>query len=170
MCLATAREGEPSARMVLLKSVDARGFVFFTNYRSPKGVQLADNPRAALVWRWYDLGRQVRATGPVERIAGVDSDTYFATRARGSQISAWASPQSVPLDGRAALEREVAAAEARFAGQPVPRPPWWGGLRVVPVSVEFWQGRPDRLHDRVRYQAVAGGGGTPRWRIERLAP
>ena len=168
MCVASvADDGSPSARMVLLKSADPRGFVFFTNYDSQKGRELAARPQAALVWRWYLLQRQVRVDGTVELIAADESDAYFASRARGSQLSAWASPQSAVLADRNDLEARMAAVVARFEGvEVVPRPPWWGGLRVVPSSVEFWQGRPDRLHDRLRYvrdDATA-------WRIERLAP
>jgi pyridoxamine 5'-phosphate oxidase len=166
MCVATAADGMPSARMVLLKSVD-RGFVFFTNYESQKGREVAANPAAALLWRWYAVQRQVRATGTAERVSAEQSDAYFATRDRGSQLSAWASAQSTVLAGRAALDAEMAAAKARFAGvAEVPRPSWWGGLRVVPSSLEFWQGRPNRLHDRLRYVRRAGVG----WRVERLAP
>jgi pyridoxamine 5'-phosphate oxidase len=171
MCIASTIDGAPSARMVLLKSVDAGGFVFFTNYRSQKALELAANPAAALVWRWYALQRQVRVAGRVERIGDDESDAYFASRARGSQLSAWASPQSEVLADRATLDARMEAVEARFDGVAgVPRPPWWGGLRVVPSSVEFWQGRANRLHDRLRYVAVGGGAGVLGWRIERLAP
>jgi pyridoxamine 5'-phosphate oxidase len=166
MCVATALVGIPLARMVLLKAFDSRGFVFFTNYNSDKGRALAANPVAALVWRWYPVKRQVRVAGDVERISAEESDRYFATRDRGSQLGAWASAQSTVVPDRAALDASMAAVEARFAGvADVPRPPWWGGLRVVPKSVEFWQNRENRLHDRLRY--VRGPSG---WRVERLAP
>jgi pyridoxamine 5'-phosphate oxidase len=167
MCVATTADGIPSARMVLLKSAAAAGFVFYTNYDSQKGRELAANPVAALVWRWHAVGRQVRATGAVEQISAEESDAYFASRDRGSQLSAWASAQSSVLPDRAALEARVAEVEARFPdGVGVPRPPWWGGLRVVPSSIEFWQGRPNRLHDRLRYTRIGDSG----WRVERLAP
>jgi pyridoxamine 5'-phosphate oxidase len=166
MCVATALNGIPSARMVLLKSFDRRGFVFFTNYNSRKGRDLAANPVAALVWRWYPVRRQVRAEGEVERISAEESDRYFASRDRGSQLGAWASAQSTVVADREALEAEMAAVSARFGTDaPVPRPPWWGGLRVVPQSVEFWQNRENRLHDRLRYVREPSG-----WRVERLAP
>ena len=166
MCLATDAGGVPAARMVLLRGVDARGFVFHTNYDSDKGRHLAANPAAALVFRWYRLQRQVRVSGPAGRISDEESDAYFRTRPRGAQVGAWASRQSAVLPGRAALESAVAAVEARFAGTEVPRPPWWGGIRVVPSVVEFWQGRQDRLHDRLRYRRQGAEG----WVIERLAP
>jgi pyridoxamine 5'-phosphate oxidase len=162
-----AADGTPSARMVLLKHVDPRGFVFYTNYRSQKGEELAARPGAALVWRWFPLERQVRVRGQAERVSAEESDAYFATRPRGAQIGAWASPQSQVLTGRDDLEARVAAAEARFAGGPVSRPPWWGGIRVVPQSVEFWQGRESRLHDRLRYTKVPP---AAEWQVERLAP
>jgi pyridoxamine 5'-phosphate oxidase len=164
--LATATAaGHPTARMVLLKSFDAHGFVFYTNYRSRKGRELARNPRATLLFYWGGIGRQVRIEGRVERLMARDSDAYFATRPRGSQLAAWASPQSAVLAGRGALERRVAAF-ARKHPAAVPRPPHWGGYRLVPEAFEFWQGREDRLHDRVLYRRARGG----RWRIERLAP
>jgi pyridoxamine 5'-phosphate oxidase len=166
MCVATVNGADPSARVVLLKAFDRRGFVFFTNYTSAKGRDLAANPVAALVWRWYSVRRQVRVAGEVERTSGEDSDTYFASRPRGSQLSAWASAQSTVVPDRAALEARMAAVEARFSAvAEVPRPPWWGGLRVVPHAVEFWQNRDDRLHDRLRYVPD-----PPGWRVERLSP
>jgi pyridoxamine 5'-phosphate oxidase len=166
MCLATDADGVPSARMVLLRSVDGRGFVFHTNYESDKGRQLTRNPAAALVFRWYRLQRQVRINGQAERISGEESDGYFRTRPRGAQVGAWASHQSAVLASRAELEVAVAEVEARFASTEVPRPPWWGGIRVIPSALEFWQGREDRLHDRLRYRRT----GAERWVIERLAP
>ena len=166
VCLAsTADDGTPAARMVLLKGVDQRGFVFYTNYESDKGRQLAAHPFAALVWRCYLLRRQVRVTGRTARVAPSESDAYFASRDRGSQLSAWASRQSDVLPDRATLDASMATMETRFSGRVVPRPHWWGGIRVAPTSIEFWQGRPNRLHDRLRYLKVDG-----RWRIERLAP
>ena len=168
MTLATVdAAGRPTARIVLMKGVDARGVVFHTNYDSRKGRDLAANPRAALLFFWVGLERQVRIDGAAERVSAEDSDAYFAARPRGSQISAWASPQSEQLPDRAALERRYAEAEARFAaaGDAVPRPPNWGGYRVVPEAFEFWQGRRSRLHDRIAYRQDAGA-----WSIGRLAP
>jgi len=166
LCVASlAADGTPDARMVLLKAVDERGFVFYTNYESEKGRQLSARPVAALVWHWSPLRRQVRVTGVATRVAAEESDAYFVSRERGSQLSAWASPQSEVLPDRAALDARMGAMEDRFSGQEVPRPAWWGGIRVAPTAIEFWQGRADRLHDRLRYRATAGA-----WRIERLAP
>ena len=166
MCLATATaEGKPSARMVLLRGLDLRGFVFFTNYGSHKGRELAARPRAALVFYWAPLDRQVRIDGAVERLAPDESDAYFARRPRGHRISAWASPQSEPIADRATLEAAVAASEARFAAIDVPRPAFWGGYRVAPEQIEFWQGRRNRVHDRLLYARAAGG-----WTRTRLAP
>lgn len=163
--LATAtRSGRPSLRMVLLKSFDAGGFVFFTNYRSRKARELAHNARASLMFYWGHLARQVRIEGRVVKVPAKHSDEYFSTRPRGSQVGAWASPQSAVLRGRADLERSFSAAARRYPDA-VPRPPDWGGYRVVPEVIEFWQGRADRLHDRLRYRRTRGG-----WRIERLAP
>ncbi|MFN0092940.1 MAG: pyridoxamine 5'-phosphate oxidase [Acidimicrobiales bacterium] len=164
--LATAdASGAPSARHVLVKGVDAGGFVFYTNYESRKGRELAANPRAALVFTWSALARQVSARGSAARVSAGESDRYFASRPRDSQLGAWASRQSEPLADRASLDEAFAAAAARFAGAAPPRPPYWGGYRLVPEEVEFWQGRPNRLHDRLRYRREAGG-----WRLERLSP
>lgn len=169
VALATADEdGRPSARMVLLKAVDARGFVFYSNAGSCKGRQLAANPWAALLFFWPELDRQVRAEGTVERLSDAESDVYFATRPRASQMAAWASPQSAVLVDRAALEARLADVGARFddAEQPIPRPPYWGGYRVRPTAIEFWQGRPARLHDRFSYRRADDG----TWSVARLAP
>lgn len=164
--LATATpDGRPSARMVLLKGHDADGFVFFTNTASRKGRELDANGWAALLFHWPALGRQVRAEGRVAPIDPAASDAYFATRARDSQIGTWASQQSAVLADRAALIARVAAAEARFNGAAVPRPPHWGGYRLSPEAVEFWQSRPHRLHDRLRYRPHGAI-----WTVERLAP
>jgi pyridoxamine 5'-phosphate oxidase len=166
MTLATVDAGGmPHARYVLLRGVDDRGFRFFTSYRSAKARDLDERGVAALTWGWLEQHRSVRAGGPVRRLDPGESDAYFASRPRGSQIAAWASPQSEVIPSREELERRVAAAEARFAGREVPRPEHWGGYLLEPVEVEFWQGRQNRLHDRVRYRRDDGG-----WALERLAP
>lgn len=177
--LATAdQHGRPSARAVLLKAIDDGGFVVFTNYDSRKGREVAVNPWAALTFVWLELSRQVRIEGHVERVSESVSDAYFASRPRGSQLGAWASPQSHPIADRAELDRYVADAAARFGDGPIPRPPNWGGLRVVPVAIELWQGRGSRLHDRLVYLPADGeprpepgsDARVARWRIERRAP
>ena len=166
MTLATVDgQGVPDARIVLVRGADARGLAFFTNYESPKSRHLDARPVAAATFAWLDLHRQVRVRGIVERVDDEDSDAYFASRPRASQIGAWASPQSRPLRDRAELDALVEAATERFAGSDVPRPPHWGGWRLVADEWEFWQGRPSRLHDRVHYRLV-----DERWRIARLAP
>jgi pyridoxamine 5'-phosphate oxidase len=164
--LATAsREGAPSARVVLLKGVDT-GFVFFTNYESRKGRELGENRRAALVFHWQPLGRQVRVEGAVERLSASESAAYFATRPRGAQLGAWASAQSEPIEDRAALEKRLAEVTYERESQDVEAPPFWGGLRLSPERLEFWQHGADRLHDRFAYERDAGSG----WRITRLSP
>ncbi len=169
MTVATATaDGRPSARVVLLRGFDERGFAFYTNYESRKAADLEENARAALVFYWPQLDRQVRVEGAVERIDAVESDAYFARRPRGHRIGAWASPQSWPIPDRADLESRLAAVGESFAdvGDAVPRPPFWGGYRVVPEVFEFWVNRTDRLHDRVRYTRSGDGS----WSIDRLAP
>jgi len=172
--LATADpDGTPDARVVLLRGLDDRGAVWFTNRRSAKGRQLGSLPSAALVAFWPELERQVRLRGPVTPLSEAESDVYFASRPRGSQVGAWASEQSEPVADRSTLERQVAAVEARFAGREVPRPPHWGGYRLTPEVVEFWQGRASRLHDRIRCTLLSGEAPAHdpvRWRIERLQP
>jgi pyridoxamine 5'-phosphate oxidase len=167
MTLATASAtGAPSARMLLLRGHDERGFVFYTNYESEKGKALDENARAALVFYWDALGRQVRVEGRVERVSREESEAYFASRPEGSRIAAWASEQSRTVPGgRPELEERFRETEARFGGGPIPLPPFWGGYRVIPDWIEFWHSRRNRLHDRLRYTRTAGG-----WSVERLAP
>jgi pyridoxamine 5'-phosphate oxidase len=167
MTLATASlEGVPAARIVLLKEYDENGFVFYTNYESAKGQELAENPRASLLFFWKELERQVRITGMVEKVSGTESDAYFLSRPVGSQIGAWASPQSHIIESRTWLEEQVSMLEEKFRTEKLTRPPHWGGYRVKPVIIEFWQGRSSRLHDRLQYTLQENGS----WKIERLAP
>jgi pyridoxamine 5'-phosphate oxidase len=166
MIVATAdAAGRPSARTVLLKGYDDRGFVFFTNYTSRKGAEALANPQASVVFPWFPMQRQVIACGGVQKVSRAETEEYFATRPRGSQLGAWASPQSQVVPDRAAVDAGLAAAVERFGEGPVPAPPHWGGLRLLPETVEFWQGRSNRLHDRLRYRRTPDD-----WVIERLAP
>ncbi len=166
MILATATgEGKPSARTVLLKGYDERGFVFYTNYEGRKAGELETNPECALLFYWGELERQVRVEGTVSRISEQESDEYFASRPRGSRLGAWASQQSRPVEDRSVLEERVRALETEYEGREIPRPPFWGGYRVEPEEIEFWQGRESRLHDRLVYRREDGA-----WRIERLQP
>jgi pyridoxamine 5'-phosphate oxidase len=166
MTLATVNnEGRPSARIVLLKGFDEKGFVFFTNYQSKKGKELEDNPHAALVFFWKELERQVRIEGGIEKISEADSDAYYQSRPAGSRIGAWASPQSEVVDGRETLENNFKALEKKFENASIPRPGHWGGYILRPSMIEFWQGRSSRLHDRIQYSLKEKG-----WVIERLAP
>jgi pyridoxamine 5'-phosphate oxidase len=166
MTLATAgADGAPSARMLLLKGADDEGFVFYSGYVSRKADELDQNPRAALVFYWRPLGKQVRVEGPVERVSEGESAAYFAMRPRGSQLAAWASQQSQPLESREELERRYAQLEREYAGREVPRPPHWGGFRLRPDAIEFWEHRENRLHDRFRYTRAREG-----WRAELLSP
>jgi pyridoxamine 5'-phosphate oxidase len=166
MSLATvAASGAPSARIVLLKGVEGGAFVFYSNYESRKGRELASRPQACLVFLWAELERQVRVEGRVERVAAGDSDAYYASRPLGARLSAWASAQSERVADRATLERALSAMASRHGDRP-PRPPHWGGYRLVPEAIEFWQGRENRLHDRLLYTRAGGAG----WKIERLAP
>jgi pyridoxamine 5'-phosphate oxidase len=167
LTLATAsRDGRPSARVVLLKGFDERGFVFYTNYESRKGRELDENPFAAMVFLWDELERQVRIEGAVERVSADESDDYFNSRPWGSRLGAWASKQSTVITGRDVLDQQWQELTAAYEGREVPRPPHWGGYRVIPQVIEFWQGRPSRLHDRLRYTRQQDGA----WVIERLSP
>jgi len=167
MSLATATpDGAPSARIVLLKGMSERGFVFFTNYTSAKGRELEQNPRAALNLFWVQLERQIQISGTVEKTSRAESEEYFHSRPRGSQLGAWASAQSTAIANREALEASLAEVTARFGDGAIPLPPHWGGYRVVPAAIEFWQGRTNRLHDRFRYTRQGDGS----WLIERLSP
>ncbi|MFN0313765.1 MAG: pyridoxamine 5'-phosphate oxidase [Burkholderiales bacterium] len=166
MTLATCdAESRPAARIVLLKDFDARGFVFFTNYESRKGHELARNPGAALLFYWHALERQIRIEGSIEKVSAIESDEYFQSRPLGARLGAWASPQSEVVPNRAFLEQRYADFAGRYESDP-PRPPHWGGYRIKPNLLEFWQGRPDRMHDRIRYRLQ----NEMRWEIERLAP
>ncbi len=166
MTLATATsDGVPAARIVLLKGADQRGFVFYTNLESRKGEELAANTRAALLFHWKPLGRQVRIEGRVERVTDAEADAYYATRPRISRLGAWASDQSRALSDRAELQRRLASYEAKYPGEAIPRPPHWSGFRVVPERFEFWQNMPFRLHDRTVYRKAAGG-----WTVGKLFP
>ncbi|MGN8115407.1 pyridoxamine 5'-phosphate oxidase [Labrys sp. 22185] len=168
MALATVDpDGLPDVRMVLLKGLDDKGFVFYTNTQSAKGQELAGTPKAALLFHWKSLRRQVRVRGPVERVTDAEADAYFATRPRGSRIGAWASQQSRPLEGRFALEKAVATYTAKFAIGEIPRPPHWTGFRILPVQIEFWHDKPFRLHDRLVFRRVENQGG---WSREQLYP
>ena len=161
----TSRDGVPSGRIVLLKGVDADGFVFYTDYRSRKAAELAENPLAALVFLWKEIERQVRVSGAVTRVPPAESEAYFRSRPLGSRLGAWASHQSSVIASREELEERLRTVSARFIDADVPLPPHWGGFRVVPDELEFWQGRPDRLHDRLRYQRTPEG-----WTVARLSP
>jgi len=167
MTLATADlSGRPSARTVLLKGFDKQGFVFYTNYESRKGKELTENPQAALLFTWLELERQIRIEGKVEKVTRDESLAYFQSRPKGSQIGAWASPQSRVIEGRLVLEKQVASLQTQYAqDDKLPLPPFWGGYRLRPDCIEFWQGRESRLHDRICYKRSDNG-----WKIERLAP
>lgn len=167
LSLATAtRDGRPSVRTVLLKHCDGRGFVFYTNYESRKGRELAGNPRASLLFPWVTLERQIIAEGEISKVSREEADAYFHSRPRASQLAAWASPQSTVIAGRPVLEESYRVVEKKYEGREVPLPPHWGGYRLSPDTVEFWQGRRSRLHDRLRYRREPGGD----WVVERLSP
>ena len=163
-------DGRPSARTVLLKGADSRGFVFYTNKESRKAAELAANPRAFLLFHWKSLARQIRIEGAVEHVTDAESDAYFATRARVSRLGAWASAQSRPLASRSELEQRLAHYEARYPGEDIPRPPYWSGYRVIPESFEFWQNMPYRLHDRTTYTRAPGTRAPGGWTIGKLFP
>ncbi len=166
MTLATASQNRiPSARVVLLKGFDERGFIFYTNYDGAKGKELAENPKAALVLHWKEIERQVRINGNVSKISREESERYFHSRPRGSQLSAWVSRQSEVIKGREVLEKKMKEYEKKIKGKEIPLPPYWGGYLVAPTTIEFWQGRPNRLHDRLRYTLKNG-----MWLVERLSP
>ncbi|RCJ41194.1 pyridoxamine 5'-phosphate oxidase [Nostoc minutum NIES-26] len=167
MTIATAMpDGKPSARMVLLKDFDERGFVFFTNYNSRKGQELAENPQAALVFWWAELERQVRISGHVEKVSENESDKYFHSRPANSRLGAWVSNQSEVIESREVLEQRLQEFQSKYENQEIPRPPHWGGLRVIAAEIEFWQGRSSRLHDRLLYTRFNDGS----WKIQRLSP
>lgn len=167
MTLATASvSGIPSARIVLLKSMSEKGFVFFTNYNSQKGIELQENPNACLVFFWKELERQIKIVGTVEKLSASESDDYFNSRPEGSKVGAWASPQSNVIESRDVLTQNLEKYEKQFADGSISRPLHWGGFNLVPSKIEFWQGRPNRLHDRIQYTRIPGDG----WKIERLAP
>ncbi|MEH2378044.1 MAG: pyridoxamine 5'-phosphate oxidase [Nostoc sp.] len=167
MTVATATpDGKPSARMLLLKDFNERGFVLFTNYNSHKGQELAENPQAALVFWWAELERQVRIYGYVEKVSQTESDQYFESRPTKSRLGAWISNQSEVIESREVLERRLQEFHSKYENLEIPRPPHWGGLRVIPTKIEFWQGRPSRLHDRLLYSRLDNGN----WKIERLSP
>ncbi len=167
MTLATATpDGRPSARVVLLKGYDERGFVFYTSYEGRKSRELEENPRCTLVFYWSELERQIRIEGHAGRVSEEESDAYYGSRPRGSRLSAWASAQSRPVEDRGALEKRLWELEAEYEGREIPRPPFWGGYRVEPEAIEFWQGRENRLHDRLLYRRLSDGG----WRLQRLQP
>lgn len=167
LTLATATgDGKPSARIVLLKGYDATGFVFFTNYNSHKGLELAQNPQACMVFFWKELERQVKIEGTIEKVSEAESDEYYFSRPAGSQLGAWCSPQSSVIESRQVIEENVKKYEAQFANTPITRPSHWGGYRLKPQLLEFWQGRPNRLHDRLQYSLQQDAS----WKIERLAP
>ncbi|BAY85686.1 pyridoxal 5'-phosphate synthase [Calothrix parasitica NIES-267] len=166
MVATTTTQGKPSARMVLLKDFDERGFVFYTNYNSQKAQELAENPQAALVFWWAELQRQVRICGWVEKVSNEESDKYFYSRPFSSRLGAWASNQSEIIENREVLEQQLEELQQQYYNKDVPRPPHWGGIRVIPAEIEFWQGRSSRLHDRLVYRKVEDGS----WKIERLSP
>jgi pyridoxamine 5'-phosphate oxidase len=165
LCTSTT-DGKPSGRIVLLKGYDEDGFVFFTNYNSNKGNTLAANPQACMVFFWKELERQIRIDGAIEKISAEENDAYYFSRPAGSQVGAWASPQSSVIENREVIEKNVEKYEKEFAEKPISRPPHWGGYRLKPTCIEFWQGRPSRLHDRLKYTLQDSG----QWKIERLAP
>jgi pyridoxamine 5'-phosphate oxidase len=167
MTIATVTaDGKPSARIVLLKDYDERGFVFYTNYKSHKGQQLVENPWGAIAFWWAELERQVRIEGRVEKVSPAESDAYFHSRPKGSQLGAWASNQSQVIESREVLEQQLQKLKEEYDNKEVPRPPHWGGFRVIPSEIEFWQGRPNRLHDRLLYRRGEDGS----WKIQRLSP